>query len=447
MRRFRRREPNYPGFEPIRVTEVELADPLPKLESETTATGHPYRRAQSLVRLHGFPLGLVDLELPPTGLEPAAYAAEIWKELKDEICAHLQKDGLPSPEDLTSGGIPIHKASPCQEARVSMLAQAPLVSVVIPSRDAGVRIASCLLSVLASEYPRERYEIIVVDNVPRTSDTEEFLHTFDQQIRYMRSDVPGSASARNRGLAAANGDIVAFIDDDIIVDRYWLAELARGFTYAPNVACVTQLILPLALDTPAQVWFEEYGGAAKGFVRRIYDLTANRPDDPLFPFNAGSFGSGGSMAFDRVVLEALGGFDPALGNGTPTLGGVDIESFFRVIVEGYSLVYEPAAIVWHRHRPEYAVLRSRIYGYGVGLTAFLLRSIIAKPRLSTSLVRQLPRGVAFALFPSSEKHREKSASYPSELRWAEVVGMMYGPVAYARSARRFGRPALVRRCP
>jgi hypothetical protein len=206
---------------------------------------------------------------------------------------------------------------------------------------------------------------------------------------------------------------------------------------------VTQLILPLELETPAQIWFEEYGGAAKGFAQRLYDLREHRPDDPLFPFNAGRFGSGGGMAFDRAALVRLGGFDPALGNGTPARGGVDLEAFLRTVVEGYTLVYEPAAIVRHRHLREYADLRGRVYAYGVGLTALILRSLLAKPSLLPAFLARLPRGLVFALSSSSAKHAGKSPTYPGELRRAELRGMLGGPLAYVRSARRFGWPARV----
>src|SRR5581483_7619733 len=116
---------------------------------------------------------------------------------------------------------------------------------------------------------------------------------------------------------------------------------------------------------------------------------AHRPADPLFPFNCGSFGSGPSMAFDRAVLERLGGFDPALGNGTPALGGVDIEAFLRTIVEGYTLVYEPASIVRHQHLRDFEALRHRVYAYGVGLTALLLRTVVARPSVIPLLARKL----------------------------------------------------------
>lgn len=434
--------------EPIKLHEVELGGPLPRLATVNEETGRRYRRALSLVRLHAYPLGMIELSLSGDEVDPADYAAQVWRALRPEIVSHLEADGLPVPDALSEQGLASVAAPACQEARRRTMDEAPFVSVIVPTRDGGERLAPCLDALLACRYPDERREIIVVDNVPRSSGTPEFLRErYGSRVQYLREDVPGSASARNRGLAAASGEIVAFIDDDAIADAYWLVELAKGFGVAANVACVTQLILPLELEAPAQLWFEEYGGAAKGFSRRVFDLDAHRPSDPLFPFNAGRFGSGGSMAFDRAALERLGGFDPALGNGTPALGGVDLEAFFRTIVEGYTLVYEPAAIVRHGHLRDEAALRNRVYAYGVGLTAFILRSLVAKPSLIPLLVRRLPRGLVFAVAPGSSKHRAKSESYPAELRRAELLGMLYGPIAYAISASRFGWPVAVRREP
>ena len=405
-----------------------------------------YTRALTLVRLHTQPLGLVELPLRGVELTPLQYADLIWQALADEIISHLTADSLPVPERLPESGLTLATSPMCLEPRRALIADAPFVSIVVPSRDGSERLASCLRSLLACDYPRDRYEIIVVDNVPRSCATANLIQgEYGDVVRYVREGVPGGASARNRGLRVARGDIVAFVDDDVVVDEHWLAGLAGAFTVAPDVGCVTQLILPLELETLAQLLFEEYGGAAKGFVRRIYHVERNVPDDPLFPFNAGSFGSGGGMAFNRAILERLGGFDPALGNGVPARSGEDLELFLRTIVEGYTLVYEPAAILRHRHVSDYSALRDRIYAYGVGLTALILRSLVARPNLLPRLLKAMPDGVAFALSSRSTKHAQKSALYPAELRRAELAGMLFGPIAYIHSARRFGWPAPVDR--
>jgi O-antigen biosynthesis protein len=280
--------------------------------------------------------------------------------------------------------------------------------------------------------------VIVVDNAPATDATAALLRRHAAAmpyLRYARTPWANTAMARNRGIALAQGDIVCCIDDDAVADSRWLSALAAAFEAGPNVACVTGLILPLELETPAQLWFEQFGGFGKGFARRVYDLGANRPDDYLFPYAAGTFGSGPNMAFRRDVLQAIGGFDPALGGGTPAQGGEDLALYFEVLVRGYQLVYEPAALVRHAHRREYPALRRQIRGYGLGLAAYLTRSLVAHPQLLPDFCRRLPAGLRYAGDPGSGKNRKKTTSYPTELTRIELRGMLIGPVAYLLGCR------------
>ena len=85
------------------------------------------------------------------------------------------------------------------------------------------------------------------------------------------------------------------------------------------------------------------------------------------------------MAFSLEALQEMGGFDPALGAGTRARGGDDLAAFFDVLQHGYRLVYEPAAVVRHRHAREMAVLERQVHGYGVGLTAYLTSCLAAPP--------------------------------------------------------------------
>src|SRR6185312_3629836 len=144
----------------------------------------------------------------------------------------------------------------------------------------------------------------------------------------------GLGWARNGGLGEARGEIVAFTDDDVVVDRYWLAELVTGFTVADHVGCVTGIALPMELRTQAQMWFEQFGGFSKGYARRVFDLAENRLRNRLYPYSAGVFGTGANMAFRTSALRATGGFDPALGPGSSGVGGEDLAAFFQIIMAG-----------------------------------------------------------------------------------------------------------------
>lgn len=117
------------------------------------------------------------------------------------------------------------------------------------------------------------------------------------------------------------------------------------------------------------------------------------------------------------------------------MGGDDLAAFFRVITGGEALVYEPAAIVRHAHYQEYSALERQIYGYGVGLTAFLTKAMLDQPWLLLALAAKAPRGLVYALSPRSGKNQKKGTDYPANLTTLERKGMLHGPLAALRSAR------------
>jgi GT2 family glycosyltransferase len=427
-------EPEAPGFKPVRILEVDISQPLPAVSAVDVATGRQYERALALVRCHTQPLGVVELQLDKDGLTAEDYARQIWQALRAEILVHLHRDGWLEPATLEATGLPSAGRPQRLQERNRLLANAPFVSVVVATRERPASLAACLRSLLSLDYPN--YEIIVVDNAPRTGATAAVVRRTSGDVapvRYVREDRPGLAVAHNRGLRDVHGDIVAFTDDDVVVDRHWLAELVRGFSVAENVACVTGIVFPLELETPAQVWIEQYGGFSKGCTRRVFNLAQNRPKNPLYPYAIGACGSGANMAFRTSVLRALGAFDPALGAGSTARGGDDLAAFFAVIAAGYTLVYEPAAIVHHRHHRNYDDLRRQMYGYGVGLTAYLMKSLVDRPGLVLDVALRIPRGVMYAVSPSSPKNMRKRGDYPRELTALERTGMLWGPCAYLRS--------------
>ncbi len=439
-------------YGPARVLEIEIGQPLPPLYAMDEKTRRNYQRARCLIRLHSIPLGVIEFELDTNPLEADAYAQHIWCMLEAQINEHLRRDRLPSVSGLDATGLSCPCTPRCIEEREQFLVHAPFVSVIIPTHNRPERIKRCLRSLLALHYPH--YEIIVVDNAPSTTDTADFIqqaYNDVPQVRYVREDHPGPSWARNCGMMAARGEILAFIDDDEIADPYWLVELVKGFSLSEDVTCVTGLVLPLELETPAQFWFEEYGGYGKGFSRRTFDMQENRPNIPLYPYTIGLFGTGGSMAFRAAFLRSIGGFDPTLGGTSPTLCAEDTAMFFQVVIRGYKLTYEPASIVYHPHHRDYLHLRKQIYNYGAGLTACLMKSVLEKPRVLFDLISKVPYGFLFTFSAKSPRNRKKSIFYPEELTRLELKGMLYGPFGYIHSRRKLNKlykaPASVQGAP
>jgi hypothetical protein len=276
----------------------------------------------------------------------------------------------------------------------------------------------------------------------------------------------GISAARNCGLFAASGDIVAFTDDDAEVDPGWLRAYVRRFVDDRSLACTTGLVIPRRLDTMAQHWFEAYyGGFARGFEPVVFrsaypsrrsrrharprSYTVNTIDidgnvlksDPLH-VAAGHLGVGANMAFPREVLLQLGGFDEALGAGTRTRGGEEIAAFATILWNGGKIAYEPTALVYHTHRSSYDELLHQVAGCGVSITASITALAISDPTLALALL--IKSGMARAVgrwitsFVSGKSLTDHITSqgmvaYPPALRRAEVRGLLQGPLAYFRS--------------
>jgi GT2 family glycosyltransferase len=320
----------------------------------------------------------------------------------------------------------------------------PHVTVVVATRDRPEVLRRCVDSILASDYPN--FDVVVVDNAPASIATSRVVadcYGTGQRVRYLREETPGLACAHNRAMPEVTAPIVAFTDDDVVVDRDWLKHLVAGFGLAPDVGCVTGMIFPLELETAAQDLVERSIGFNKGLDRQLFRLGA--PDcDVLFPYAAGRFGSGANMAFRTEVLRSIGGFDPALGTGSLARGGDDLAAFFDVVAAGHALVYEPAAVIFHAHRREEVALARQAFGYGAGLTAYLTKTLVDRPARAYDLASRVTAGLRHALAPSSEKNKRLPTEYPNGLVWRERAGMLAGPALYLwsrRATRTVDRPS------
>jgi glycosyltransferase involved in cell wall biosynthesis len=448
---------------PARVVQVELGQPLPALPVQDERTGICYSRALSLVRLHSQPLGVVELELPSRGLSAEEYAIRIWQDLQPAINAHLCGDGLAVVESSTAAGLPWPDAPLCLQVRRDLLVRAPLVSVVVGTHNRASQLRNCIAPLLALRYPN--YEVLIVDNAPADAATAQLIQrefADDPRLRYLREDRPGISWARNLGLLEARGGIVAFTDDDVVVDPDWLTEMVKGFDAAGDVVCVTGLVLPLELETSAQFWYEESGGfrwfqgdggvdrlfqaqvrAQDWFSKRVFDGSKRH----VHLYRAGLFGCGASMAFKADFLKSIGGFDPAMGSSGPSRCGQDIAAFFQVIMRGHKLAYEPSALVFHQHRRDFDALRRQIRNYGIGLTAYLTKNVVEFPQLLLDLCTKVPVDLAQVLLTRRRVRRPKTSLYPRELTHEELRGLIYGPLAYVQTLwklRRIRRAAALR---
>lgn len=313
------------------------------------------------------------------------------------------------------------------------------IGVIVATCNRPRELADCLRSLL--EQTHRPAEIAVVDDAPGGDLTPAVVARYAAcgPVRYVHGAHGGLAAAHNRGLEHISAPLVAFTDDDVIADPGWLEHIVLAFESLDGVACVTGKIVPQELATGAQVLLEGFAGFSKGGVRRVFDLDRHRPEDPLYPFAAGCLGSGANMAFTRSVLVELGGFDPALGTGTPARGGDDLSAFFEVIQRGHRLVYEPSAVVRHHHAEDIGALKRQVYGYGVGLTAYLTKCVLDHPALLPTVARRVPAALRHVLSQSSGKNARLPPGYPDRLVRLERLGMLVGPFAYLASRRKVAR--------
>ncbi|GIF26991.1 GT2 family glycosyltransferase [Actinoplanes tereljensis] len=394
--------PDPSSFRPTHIVEVDLDEDIPAM----TASGP----ARVLVRRSGRPVAFVPVTVPDEGLTPE----EVRKALDEAIAS---------------------EGYPAEPAHAEAQAVAPVRATVVITTCVATR---GLLRVLDDVRAQTitPHEIVVVDNRPNTSGvTDLFQQQGIDDVRLVLEHRPGLSRARNAGLAASTGDVIAFLDDDIAVDSRWLEAITEVFRQDPSVACVTGMILPMELETPAQYLFEEFGGFSKGFHQRRYDLKDHRGTSKLYPYAAGVFGTGANGSFRVDALRALNGFDEKLGMGTPAKGGEDLDIYLSVIQSGRTLVYEPAALVWHQHHREIAALRHQIFNYGVGMSAMIAKRWWANRQERPEMLQRLGAGVKHVLGPGSPKHQTKTSSYPRALTLIELGGVIRGPFAYWRSRR------------
>lgn len=411
---------------PVLVGDLYLDARLPDLNTEGR-----YRAARLLIWLHGRPIGEVSIPLDGA-VSSERLAALVWPLIADRVAAHCQDDGITPPGHLPPGGLARDEQPPCR----GPVADDVAITVVIATRDRTESLLRCLDVLSKSSY--SAFDVVVVDSAPRGDGTRRALAEhpgWPFALRYVHEPRPGLALAHNAALPAVTGEVVAITDDDVEVDRDWLASIAGAFTDS-EVTCVTGLIVPAELETRAQVLVEESGGFGRGFTRRVYRRDMPEPG-PLFPFTAGRFGSGANMAFRTAWLKARGGFDPAMGAGTPARGGDDLTAFLQVIIDGGALVYEPRAVVRHWHRREYEGMRRQAFQYGMGLGAYLTASVSARPALLGAMLRRVVPAVRHLLSPASAKNVGRTDDFPRELVWRERAGVLVGPFAYARSRWRY----------
>jgi GT2 family glycosyltransferase len=388
---------------PCAVRHVRAAAPFPAIEADPGL-----RAVYAVFWRDGRPLGgrvLVAGELPVPAPAVPALAADAMVRVTPE--AALPAGDAPAPSD---------------------------VSVVVCTRDRPDDLRRCLAALALCE-PAPR-EVIVVDNAP--AGAAAVVAGFPGVV-CLPEPAPGLSNARNAGVRAARGAIVAFTDDDVEVAPDWIARLVAPFA-DPAVACVTGLVLPADLSTPAACFFEfAAGGLGKRFDRKRFDPGFLREGPRLKAPEVWRIGAGANMAVRRDAFARVGLFDPRLGAGASGCSE-DSELWFRLLAAGDACFYEPAAVVAHHHRADMAALarQMRAYARGHVVALFVQHRRDREPAHLVRAFLTLPRyflKLAWRDWLAGDRAGRR-------LALVQLRGALEGPFAALRWLRRPGPPRL-----
>ena len=215
----------------------------------------------------------------------------------------------------------------------------PMVSVVICAYDAQRTMRDCLESLRRLDYPN--FEVVIVDDGSRDR-TADISMDFPE-FRLIRQPNKGLSVARNVGMQAARGEIIAYTDSDCVVDPHWLTLMIRSMTENNFDGCGGPNYAP-----HEDGWIEASCAASPGAPCHV--LVAEDRAEHL---------AGCNMLFSKAALAKIGGFDPQF-----TSAGDDVDICWRMLDAGFKLGFSPAAFVWHFRRNTVKAYYGQQRGYG-----------------------------------------------------------------------------------
>jgi GT2 family glycosyltransferase len=216
----------------------------------------------------------------------------------------------------------------------------PRVSVVVCSYNGSKTLNGCLRSLEKLHYPD--YEVILVDD--GSTDATPAIAKRYSYIRYHRQTNHGLSYARNVGMELADGDIVAYTDDDCFADEDWLYFLVAKLLDSDASGVGGPNLLP----------------THDGPVAACVSASPGTPAHILVDDSRAEHVPGCNMAFWADRLRAIGGFDPVY-----RAAGDDVDVCWRLQEEGEHIVYSPAAMVWHHRRSTVKAYLKQQRGYGI----------------------------------------------------------------------------------
>jgi cellulose synthase/poly-beta-1,6-N-acetylglucosamine synthase-like glycosyltransferase len=250
------------------------------------------------------------------------------------------------------------------------------ISVIVPAHNAGQTISECLSSLLAQGEPREQYEVIVVDD-GSTDDTRQVVQRY--AVTLLDQPHEGPAAARNRAVAASEGEIVLFTDADCVADGTWIEEMVRPFQ-EPEIIGVKGA----------------YRTRQQGIIPRFVQCEYEERYDRMARLRQIDFIDTYSAGYRRQIFLAEGGFDTAYPNASVE----DQELSFRLAERGYKMVFNPRALVYHQHPDTLGAYLGRKFNIGYWKVRVLRRHPQKAMRDShTPQILKVQMALALVLLP------------------------------------------------
>ena len=288
---------------------------------------------------------------------------------------------------------------------MSMITYPGSVSVIVCTRDRADVLGRALESLIQQQLPSEvQYEVIVVDNAS-TDTTAAVVARLQQRehrprVEYVIESKLGLSYARNAGIKAASGEILAFLDDDAVAEPTWLKELLDIYRQFPDAWGVGGKSIAKA-DEPLPAWF-------KGKMLRF--LGGHDGGAQIRKLTGRTSLQGANMSFRRAAFELVGNFSVGLGRtGNKQFSHEDVEFCFRLRRAGKELYYTPKALVRH-HFPQ-----QRLSVREVSLTRF-------RGAQSEAMVDQIYFGRLFTIAKSVKKILLTLFVYPLLIVWNRLCG-------------------------
>jgi glycosyltransferase involved in cell wall biosynthesis len=222
------------------------------------------------------------------------------------------------------------------------------ISVIIPTHNRQESLVKCLRSLSDQSYPKDRFEVIVVDDGSSLPIRMDSLPYYDPlRMRTVRLEGRGAATARNAGADESRGEYLAFTDDDCILHPSWLSELARVCEKFPDAAVTGRTI--------NQLMDNRYASAAQLLVEYLYAYYNAIP-------HRARFLTSNNFAIPTAAFRELGGFSTEFASA----GGEDREFCDRWLAHNFQLIYAPEAIAFHAHSMTLSGFVRQQFNYGKG---------------------------------------------------------------------------------